>query len=93
MLSWVLAAWLVSVVMLIAYRILTGKISLRGLLTIDGDRFSPERLQLLLMTLGLLTIYVQDAVSSWSMRPASDELATVLAASQVLYLGGKFAER
>jgi hypothetical protein len=88
-----LGAWLAAVVALIAYRILTGQISLQGLFTMDGDRFSPERLQLALVTFGLLGIFVGEAFSTWKMPAVPSELIALLAGSQVLYLGGKIAGR
>jgi hypothetical protein len=92
-LGWFLPAWLSAVMILIVYRILTGRISLRGLLTTDGDRFSPERLQLLLITFATLAAYLENAVSINAMATLPNELVVVLAGSHALYLGGKIAGR
>ena len=88
-----LAVWLAAVVILIAYRILTGRISLQGLFTMDGDQFSPERLQLILVTVGLLAAYAQQALGAGLMPPVSSVVIAVFAASHAVYLGGKVAGR
>jgi hypothetical protein len=86
-----LRAWLIAVAAAIVYRMLTGRISLKGLFTIDGTRFSPERLQMLVVTLGVLASYVQGSLTAHKMQPIPSELFSVFAASHVLYLGGKIA--
>lgn len=91
--SWFLEAWIAALATLIFYRILTGQISLNGLFTMDGDRFSPERLQLLLITIGILAWYVQDAISSNTMPKPSNDLLVILGASHLVYVGGKVAGR
>jgi hypothetical protein len=92
-LGWFLQAWLAASAAIVAYRILTGRISLNGLITIDGSRFSPERLQLILITIGILASYTESALSTKSMPALPSEFVAVFAASQVLYLGGKIAGR
>jgi|SRR5690348_1501020 hypothetical protein len=92
-LGWVIELWLAAIVVLIAYRVLTGRISLRGVFTKNGDRFSPERLQLFAVTLSLLVTYMHDSLSTAKMQAPSAELLAIFAASNVLYLGGKIAGR
>ena|SRR5215469_16739155 len=93
LLGWFLEAWLTALAACIGYRILTGAISLNGLLTMDGSRFSPERLQLLLVTGSLLAYYVTAAINSKSMPSVPTEWLALLAASHGVYLGGKTAGR
>jgi hypothetical protein len=88
-----LEAWLAALAALIFYRILTGQITLNGLFTMDGERFSPERLQLLLITVGILAWYVQDALGSNAMPTPSNDLLVILGASHFVYIGGKVAGR
>jgi hypothetical protein len=90
--------WLVAVATLVTYRILTGRTALNGVFTMDGDRFSPERLQMLFVTLGALAIYASEALaapvaSTKSLPPLPEGLLAFLAGSHVLYLGGKIAGR
>src|SRR5205814_10692473 len=91
--KWFMLAWLSALAVLIAYRVLTGQIALQGLLTMDGQRFSPERLQLLLLTVGALVIYAEEALANKKMPDVPDGLLTLLVGSHVLYLGGTIAGR
>jgi hypothetical protein len=91
--SWYFVAWLTAVAALILYRLLSGQIALDGLLTMDGQRFSPERLQLLLVTLAALAIYAEEALANQKMPEVPDGLLPILVGSHVLYLGGKIAGR
>jgi hypothetical protein len=88
-LGWLLQAWLVGVLAIIVYRLLTGDISLKGLLTRDGDRFSPARLQLLVTTIGSLVAYAGVALAEKALPTLPDELLFLVAASNTFYLGGK----
>ncbi len=90
-LGWVLCAWVSAAAALIAYRMVVGRIPLRGLLTIDGDRFSAERLQLLLVFMGALVVYAADALNTKKMPEISDELLIILGGSNALYIAGKVA--
>jgi hypothetical protein len=91
LLALVLIGGLSAAVAIIAYHILCGQIFLNGLLTSDGSKFSPERIQLLLVTIGLLVTYVQKAVSSGTFPEVSAEMIAIFASSHALYLGGKIA--
>jgi hypothetical protein len=91
--GWFLHAWMAAVVALVAFRLLTGRIALAGLLTQDGDKFSPERLQLLLATIGALVAYAAQALDARAMPADASELLILMAGSNALYLGGKFAGR
>jgi hypothetical protein len=92
-LKWFLLAWLGAVTALVTYRILTGRIALTGLLTMDGSRFSPERLQMLLVSLGALAVYAGGTLEAGKMTDIPDWIVAILTGSNVLYLGGKVAGR
>src|SRR3954468_6103087 len=89
----VLRAWLLALAALVAYRMLTGRIRLAGLLSADGDRFSPERLQMLLMTLGTLGAFAESALSQGRLPVLPGGLVGTLGASHLVYLGGKLWRR
>jgi hypothetical protein len=87
---------------IIAYRLLTGGINTRYLLYIkrrDGAKYlSPERLQLLIFTMGTAAFYLLHVVNSLKMAtpssPAvlpdvSKETLALLGGSHGIYLGGK----
>ena len=80
--------WLLVFGTLILYRLLSGQINLRGLLT-DGRDFTPTRLQTLVLTIGGLLAYVTASLSAHKLMspPAGTWLAYT--ASHVLYLGAK----
>jgi hypothetical protein len=100
-LSWLLGAWFAAVAFLVAYRFLTGQISLRGLLsraagTTDSGgsgKFSPERAQLLVVTVGALAAYVSTALSEGRMPEVDGGVLTLFAVSHGVYLGGKITRR
>jgi len=92
-LGWLVGGWLIAIAVLIGYRILTGRIALDGLLTINGAQFSLERFQLLLVTVGALGIYVGEALGAKTMPAVPDGVLPFLAGSHALYLGGKIAGR
>jgi hypothetical protein len=97
-LKWYMIGWLAAVAALVAYRILTGRIALDGLFTMDGNRFSPERMQLLLVTVGALAIYASEAlaapvITTKALPPVPEGLLAILTGSHVLYLGGKISGR
>lgn len=89
----ILIAWLSALALLIVYRVLTGKIALGGLLTMDGKRFSPERLQLLACTIAGLAAYASDALAEQKMPDLPSGALALFAASHAVYLGGKVAGR
>ena len=86
--------WIAAITALMAWKLLTGSIDLRGLL--QGDRadggvyFSPGRVQLLIFTL-LAAVHLLSQVATHPDRfPAiPHELLLVLGGSQLVYLGGK----
>jgi hypothetical protein len=80
---------------LIAIRILMGQISTQGLLygaKGDGTKYlSPERVQLLLFTIGAAFQYIAKVLQNPTAFPAVQESwIAILAGSHVVYLGGKF---
>ena len=91
--KWFVVAWLTAMALVIAYRLLTGRIVLDGLLTMDGQRFSPERLQLLLLTLSAVAVYVGEALAAGKLPDVPDGLLPILVGSNAVYLGGKIAGR
>lgn len=81
---------------IVAVRVLTGSINTRRLLHGRLDRgrlyFSPERVQLLVLTLGVATQFVLavlDAAPAHRMPDVPTELLAVVGGSQAFYLGGK----
>lgn len=101
-LGWILGTWFAAIGFLIAYRILTGHIGLRGILTRGAaasgpqggaGKFSPERAQLLVVTLGGLAAYVATALSQQQMPEFDSSVLAIFAFSHAVYLGGKAARR
>jgi hypothetical protein len=92
-LEYFLQIWLAALAVVIAYRLLAGTISLNGLFSMDGVRFSPERLQLFLVTLLMAVGYAEESLRTMQMSPISNELVAIFAASHAAYLGGKTAGR
>jgi len=81
---------------IIAYRMLTGAINTKYLFygtQKDGTKyFSPERVQLLLFTLGTAMFYLSDVMQKRNSRMLPDIPAQTLAllgGSHAIYLGGK----
>ena len=81
---------------IVAYRLLTGQINTNYLLygiKKDGTRyFSPERLQLLLFTLGTAMFYLNTVLQNRSSGVLPDvptETLTLLGGSHAIYLSGK----
>ena len=79
---------------IVFWKLLTGRISLNGLL--EGDRadgstyFSPGRVQLLIATIFFGFYYLMQIVNNPSaFPPVPQELLVVLGGSQAVYLGGK----
>jgi hypothetical protein len=92
-LGYFLEIWLAALTAVIAYRFLTGGLSLNGLFSMDGVRFSPERLQLFIVTLLMAVGYAEESLRTMQMAPISNELLALFAASHGAYLGGKTAGR
>jgi len=81
---------------IIGYRLLTGQINMNYLLygiQKGGARyFSPERVQLLLFTLGTAMFYLNDVMqhrTSGVLPDVSTETLALLGGSHALYLSGK----
>jgi len=88
--------FLVGLAAIIAYRILNGGINTKYLLygtQKDGTKyFSPERVQLLLFTLGTALFYVTDVLknrNSGALPDVPAETLALLGGSHAIYLGGK----
>ena len=81
---------------IIAHRLLTGEINTNYLLygiQKDGTKyFSPERVQLLLFTLGTAMFYLSNVLqnrSSGVLPDVSNQTLVMLGGSHAIYLGGK----
>ena len=91
---WETVLFLFGLLTLVASSLLTGRINSQGLLQgTKGDRttyFSPERVQLLLVTLGSAFQYI---LSVWkhptSFPPVDASWLAILGGSNFVYLGGK----
>ena len=75
---------------MVVYKLLTGKINIRGLL---GDGKSPvtvARLQSLIGTMTVAFMYLQEfSKQPVDMPPVTTEMLAIFGGSQTLYLGGK----
>jgi hypothetical protein len=92
--SWEFAILLGGFFGIVFWKLLTGGISLSGLL--EGDRqdgdtyFSPGRVQLLMVTVLFALQYLfQILKNPAAFPPVPEELLVVLGGSQAVYLGGK----
>lgn len=81
---------------IVAYRLLNGQINTRYLLygtQKDGAKyFSPERVQLLLFTLGTAMLYLSDVTqnrTSGVLPDVSNETLALLGGSHAIYLSSK----
>ena len=83
------AVWLAAMGLLTGYRLLVGRINLSGLLTVDGQRFSPARVQLLVTTVSGLAAYATASLSAHAMVPVQNELVAIFGLSHASYLGPK----
>lgn len=88
--------FLVGLAAIIAYRLLTGQINTQYLLygtKRDGTKYySPERLQLLLFTLGTAMFYLNSVLQdrhSGVLPDVSTQTLALLGGSHAIYLGGK----
>jgi hypothetical protein len=89
-------AFLGALVAIVAYRLLTGQINTNYLLygtKKDGTKyFSPERLQLLVFTLGTAMFYLSTVLenrSSGVLPDVPNETLVLLGGSHAIYLAGK----
>lgn len=78
--------WIVSFVLLLGYRLLTRQIHIAGILTEDGETFSPSRLQLLLVTVSGLAAYATRSASAHAMVPIPTDLVALFALSHGAYI-------
>lgn len=88
--------FLVGLAAIIAHRLLTGQINTNYLLygiKKDGTKyFSPERVQLLLFTLGTAMFYLNNVLENRTSGVIPDvptETLALLGGSHAIYLGGK----
>ena len=91
------AALIGGFALVVAFQLLTGRINLRKMLSEkDGsERYSPVRVQLLVLTLSGLAFYSLKLADSTDMDGATlpqlpGELVAVLGGSNLLYLAGKY---
>ncbi|MDQ3802231.1 MAG: hypothetical protein M3416_00010 [Acidobacteriota bacterium] len=85
---------LVGLIVLVAYRLLTQQINTKGLLLdkASGRAFSPGRLQLLIVTMGIAIYYmlmVFETEEPGRFPDLPNEFLLALGGSHVFYLGGK----
>lgn len=92
-LQWLIVFLMTAFGVRILYGLLIGEIALSGLLTMDGNRFSPERLQLILVTVAGVIAYVGSSVSAGTIVEIPDSLLVLFGVSHSVYLGGKVAGR
>src|SRR6266853_2477017 len=85
---------LTGLILIVGYRLLTLQMNTRGLLRnkSSGRAFSPGRLQLLVVTLGIglyymLTVFESRKTNALPHMP--NEFLVALGASHTVYLGGK----
>ena len=91
---WEVLAFLMALFGVVCVQVLSGQINTRGLFTGhkgDGtEYFSPERVQLLLFTLGAAFQFLSSVLQDPTKFPiVSDTWMVVLGGSHLLYLGGK----
>jgi hypothetical protein len=94
LIGWEIAFLLFGLAGIVVTRLLTGDINTNGLFRgVKGDGtqyFSPERVQLLLFTLGAAFQYLVSVLNEPSRFPAvSTSWLVALGGSHVVYLGGK----
>lgn len=82
----------------VLFKLMTGVVSLNGLLTSDGAHTDPERVQALMSTLTAVFIYTGMALANienkkYELPDPSAVFMGSFAGSQALYLVGKFVRR
>ena len=85
---------LTAFAIVVAYQILTGRISTKGMFTEKkaGGGYSPVRLQLLVLSLAGLVVYLAEVIGSTDtskMPEVPVALVAVLGGSNLVYLLGK----
>ncbi len=97
-LNYFLIIWMSALSALVGFRLLTGRIDLTGVLSVEGTMaapssarpsFSPARLQLLVTTVAGLAAYATASLSARKMVPIHDDLVALFALSHVCYMGPK----
>ena len=89
---WQISLFIAALAALIVYQLLTGRISMAGLLFTDAARrhFSPGRVQLLVLTIAGAFGYLLLVARNPQVMPAvPTELLAIVGASNVGYLGAK----
>lgn len=100
LIRWELEVFLAALALVVALQLVTGRIRTRGLLhgRITGRSWgrdaylSPERIQLLLFTLGAAAHYLSlavDGARAGTLPPVPDAWLPILGGSNALYLVGK----
>ena len=89
LLSVFLPLWVVAFGAIVFYKVAVGEITLNGLLTVDGQRVSPGRIQLLLATLVGVFSFLASALDTHRLPVIPDSLLASLFASHSVYLTGK----
>ena len=92
----VAVVFLATLASVVAVRILNGEINTNGLLrrkgSRAGDEVSPERVQLLISTFVIASMYLQEAIrlrGTGRMPLIPDSWLAAQGASQIVYLGAK----
>jgi hypothetical protein len=80
---------LTALAAIVVYRLITGRIKTRGLLSDDKGAFSPARLQLFLFTLATGFDVLSQITSTGRMPVLDQKLLIALFGSHAIYLGGK----
>lgn len=84
---------LTILLVIVGYRLLTGKIITKGLLLDkqdkSGGKFSPGRLQMLMATILVAIYFVTQVLQSEKLPELPQEFLLALGGSHLLYLGGK----
>ena len=104
LIQWELVLFVLALAGIVALQLLTGQINTGGLFygRISGRKhgedyyFSPERVQLLVFTLGAALYYLTQVLSNpqpGTFPPVPDAWLAVLGGSNAVYLGGKVLAR
>ena len=87
---------LVGLMVVVAYKLFTGGVTMEGLLTVKGggddNTFSPARLQMLMSTVLAGMYYLLQVINnpaSTSLPDVPTPLVGILGGSHAIYLGGK----
>ena len=81
--------WFCTLALLIGYRILTRRINVAGMLTVDGATYSPARLQLLIATVAGLATYTATTLETHGFPEVADSLVWLFGLSHASYIGSK----